>query len=342
MNRSALRQVISFKEHSTTSKAIKSQWQDLKRFCNSRRLLLSVAQNAYEACAPTSETCDNLHESEEPPLLQDPDRARIVCISDSHSRHACLPPLPLGDVLIHAGDLTDSGTESELYSALAWLNAAPHPHKIFIAGNHDVGLANPSICAALLARFPALTYLQDSSTTIAVRDRLLSIYGSPRTPSRGPHGVFHYGPWEDPRWDASIPPYTDVLVTHGPPAFHLTTYPGGSGEGAGCPALLRALWDARPRPRLHLFGHVHRGRGVRAVRWCAAQAVYEAVCADERGWAAALWLVGVAVRAAMRARPHGDAAGDAASTTMLVNAACKWRDRPRGAIVVDVPLPERP
>ena len=100
-----------------------------------------------------------------------------------------------------------------------------------IATSHSIG--GNGAGAALLARFPALTYLQDSSTTIAIRDRLLSIYGSPRTPSRGPHGVFHYGPWEDPRWDASIPPYTDVLVTHGPPAFHLTTYPGGSGEGVG-------------------------------------------------------------------------------------------------------------
>ena len=52
------------------------------------------------------------------------------------------PPLPPGDILIHAGDLTKRGTEGEVDSALAGLDAAPHAHKIVVAGNHDIALAS--------------------------------------------------------------------------------------------------------------------------------------------------------------------------------------------------------
>lgn len=38
-------------------------------------------------------------------------RTRLVCISDTHN---CTPKLPKGDVLIHAGDLTNQGSYSEV------------------------------------------------------------------------------------------------------------------------------------------------------------------------------------------------------------------------------------
>jgi hypothetical protein len=38
-------------------------------------------------------------------------RTRIVCISDTHN---CQVKLPKGDVLIHAGDLTNQGTHAEV------------------------------------------------------------------------------------------------------------------------------------------------------------------------------------------------------------------------------------
>lgn len=43
-----------------------------------------------------------------PPLTR---RTRFVCISDTHNHHV---KLPKGDVLIHAGDLTDMGGYSEV------------------------------------------------------------------------------------------------------------------------------------------------------------------------------------------------------------------------------------
>jgi Icc-related predicted phosphoesterase len=38
---------------------------------------------------------------------------RIVCISDTHTRHEEVE-MPPGDILVHAGDLTDLGAETDV------------------------------------------------------------------------------------------------------------------------------------------------------------------------------------------------------------------------------------
>ncbi|OSD05038.1 Metallo-dependent phosphatase, partial [Trametes coccinea BRFM310] len=190
---------------------------------------------------------------------------RVVCVADTHNAQDDIP-LPPGDILIHAGDLTTWGTEAELHKALRWLSAAPHPHKVFIAGNHDSALAIPERRDAILAAFPDLIYLEDTSVTITVHGRPLKLFGSPRTPRRG-SGVFQYF-IRSASWP--IPPDTDILVTHGPPKFHLDD------AAFGCNTLLAALWKIRPP--LHVFGHIHDGRGVRQLDWSRKQEAYEASC----------------------------------------------------------------
>jgi hypothetical protein len=54
--------------------------------------------------------------------------ARFVLISDTHGKTF---PVPDGDVLLHSGDLTRSGTLSDLRHMMAWLCALPHPIKMF-------------------------------------------------------------------------------------------------------------------------------------------------------------------------------------------------------------------
>ena len=62
-------------------------------------------------------------------------KVRIVCISDTHN---ATPgegyTLPKGDILIHAGDLTNQGSYSELAKAVGWLEAADFAVKIVVAG----------------------------------------------------------------------------------------------------------------------------------------------------------------------------------------------------------------
>lgn len=66
-------------------------------------------------------------------------RARLVCISDTHSRYSF--GLPDGDILLHAGDFSRTGTRKELEELLHWLKTLSNFRlKIIIAGNHDTTL----------------------------------------------------------------------------------------------------------------------------------------------------------------------------------------------------------
>jgi hypothetical protein len=58
-------------------------------------------------------------------------KTRIVCISDTHNQ---TPKLPRGDVLIHAGDLTNQGSYTELKKTMEWLEKQDFEAKIVIAG----------------------------------------------------------------------------------------------------------------------------------------------------------------------------------------------------------------
>lgn len=64
-------------------------------------------------------------------------KTRIVCVSDTHNAsptHGAFK-LPKGDVLIHAGDMTNQGTYAELRKTMEWVQAADFEAKIVVAGN---------------------------------------------------------------------------------------------------------------------------------------------------------------------------------------------------------------
>lgn len=175
---------------------------------------------------------------------------RIVAMADTHNQHHRLA-VPAGDLLIHAGDLTERGTLAELAQVADWLRALPHPHKVVIAGNHDFALQRTPLEARAL--FEGLTFLEDGEATLAG----LRVWGSPWQPWFH-NWAFnaHRGEEIDAKW-RRIPSGIDVLVTHGPPAgFGDRVH---DGEQVGCADLLRHL--ARVKPRLHLFGHIHEDRG---------------------------------------------------------------------------------
>ncbi|WIA23365.1 hypothetical protein OEZ85_000128 [Tetradesmus obliquus] len=65
--------------------------------------------------------------------------ATIVCVSDTHCR-LLQGQLPHGDILLHAGDFSNTGTLAEVQAFLHWLQQQPHRLKVVIAGNHDVSL----------------------------------------------------------------------------------------------------------------------------------------------------------------------------------------------------------
>ncbi|KAL2877586.1 hypothetical protein SGCOL_007112 [Colletotrichum sp. CLE4] len=218
-------------------------------------------------------------------------RTRFVCVSDTHNTTV---KLPKGDVLIHAGDLTNQGSYSELSKAVQWLEKADFETKIVVAGNHDITLdqdfyaqhgshfhnqtlQSPQDCKALLTNSPSITYLAHETATIRLSSpsgphTSFTIFGSPYSPRNGlwafgydapQHGTIGAAASDLPTlWD-DIPPEADVVVTHTPPHTHCDE--SRARRAAGCEALRRALW--RVRPRLAVCGHVHEGRGVERVRW---------------------------------------------------------------------------
>jgi predicted phosphohydrolase len=62
-----------------------------------------------------------------------PGKLRIVCISDTHNDDPSAK-VPDGDILLHAGDMTDDGTLEELETTLSWIRKLPHKKKVIIAG----------------------------------------------------------------------------------------------------------------------------------------------------------------------------------------------------------------
>lgn len=175
---------------------------------------------------------------------------KVIAISDTHGQHESLV-LPLGDILIHAGDCTNRGTRSESLEFMNWFESQPHKHKIFIAGNHDWYFESKEF---RYSEVPAgVHYLNDSMVSIEG----FNIWGSPIQPEffdwafnrkRGAEIKQH--------WDL-IPMETDILVTHGPVSgIHDTTV---HGDKCGCVDLKNAVQHIEPQ--LFICGHIHEAYG---------------------------------------------------------------------------------
>lgn len=187
---------------------------------------------------------------------------RIVCISDTHSLNERIM-VPDGDVLIHAGDLTDAGTLEQILDAYAWLGSQPHQRVIVTAGNHDFGMQHlPQLRDIVAKKFPKIDTLLDSDTML----NGLRVWGSPWQPWFH-DWAFNFLPGRageeeaEERW-AQIPDDTTVLVTHGPPYGMLDKT--ARGQHVGCSALATRV-ATLDKLRLHVFGHIHAGYGTQRV-----------------------------------------------------------------------------
>ncbi len=177
---------------------------------------------------------------------------RLVCLSDTHGLHR-QAEIPDGEFLLHAGDFMRTGTDpAEVEDFDDWLAGLPHPHKIVVAGNHDLLFERDGKRARRLLRHAV--YLENGAAAVGG----LRFWGSPVTPVLG---EFAFRAERCPQlrelW-SRIPERVDVLLTHGPP-FGTLDQQHILGEHYGCRELTRAV--LRAQPRLHVFGHVHGGWG---------------------------------------------------------------------------------
>jgi Icc-related predicted phosphoesterase len=188
---------------------------------------------------------------------------RITFISDTHTKHYQITKdLPGGDLLIHAGDLMNSGYYwEEVYPFLDWFNnLGNYDHKVFIAGNHDRLFEDePEKINGLLTGYKNIEYLRDKWLAVGDDERMVKIYGSPWQPEfyNWAFNLPRNGVALEEKW-FNIPNSTEILVTHGPPWGHCDVTPYGN-LNVGC-ELLRVRVDEL-KPKIHVFGHVHSGYG---------------------------------------------------------------------------------
>lgn len=187
---------------------------------------------------------------------------RITFISDTHTKHRQLK-LPGGDLLIHAGDLMNSGySQYEVEDFCKWFESQNYDNCVFIAGNHDRLFENePELVKEIVDGY-GVDYLQDSELVIGEEwETQVKIWGSPWQPE------FYNWAFNLPRcgdqlkdvWDR-IPKDTEILITHGPPQGHLDiSGPPYNQPDLGC-ELLRVKVDQQP-PKIHVFGHIHGSWG---------------------------------------------------------------------------------
>jgi hypothetical protein len=286
-------------------------------------------------------------------------KLRIVCISDTHNASPgsgyTLPP---GDILIHAGDLTNNGQPSEICKALSWLREVNYEHKIVIAGNHDIALDENSPnqpddegatqLRRMMREDDKITYLEHESKIITVKRTQIKVFGSPFSPassssSASKQWAFQYPPSQAQELWSSIPSDTTILLTHTPPAGHLDN--SAHWTQGGCPALSKALFQAKPR--LHVCGHCHEGRGAQVVSWSdeaeAEHGVAEWI--DPGSGNKKQSLFDLTGKKSRRADPHAAADTGTAKQTAIVNASIMAKSYGQGAkafnkpIVVDIELP---
>lgn len=179
---------------------------------------------------------------------------RIVCVSDTHGMHNRID-MPIGDILIHCGDVGPGRTSVNYIQQLnEWFGAMKgyYKHILFTPGNHDFPFQTDFGFAKSLV--PNCTLLFDEEIVIDG----VKFYGSPWQP------WFHNwafnverGPKIAEKWNR-IPDDVDVLFTHGPPAGYCDMVVDG--EHVGCVDLLKRI--LKIKPKYHIFGHIHEAYGV--------------------------------------------------------------------------------
>lgn len=182
---------------------------------------------------------------------------KFVCISDTHGLFP--KNLPEGDFLIHSGDWSTMGSQSDSIKFLNYLESIRHKYTdiVVVPGNHEKWVEENINLAKEEFKSRNIKLLIDESKTIEG----LRFYGTPWVPV--------YKQWSFMKSDQdrkiymeAIPEDTEVLITHAPPYGHLDMVKTeDTVVNVGCNHLLRAL--NRSEIKLHVFGHVHESAGVK-------------------------------------------------------------------------------
>lgn len=180
----------------------------------------------------------------------------FALISDTHN--IWKEDVPEAEFLLHAGDFTERGKESEIIQAMNWFASLPHEHKVATPGNHDFLFERAEDLARQLTPAGIEMLIGQAKTIGGVK-----FYGAPYTPTFY-NWAFNCEAEQLERHWAHVPEDTDVLISHGPPFGHLDVTARDKNH-VGDRALMRAI--ERVKPRLVVCGHIHEGAGQSEIDW---------------------------------------------------------------------------
>jgi len=239
---------------------------------------LARPNSGIRKCSPSTKTSGKthvvLHVVGDAPPPAEVGAVRFVAISDTHSQHTQLQLLPDGDVLIHCGDFSNTGTLDECNDFCDFMRDLPFKHKLLVPGNHDLtcdeewyrnnwqqwhDTFQPPEEAMNMLDAAGVFVLNGESRNVCG----ISVFGSaaqPRLPKGRPQMAFgrSRGMELKKEW-AKIPTEgLDLLLTHSPPDG-IMDMSGYGDKSIGCEELKKAV--SKAKPAVHVFGHVHGGYG---------------------------------------------------------------------------------
>jgi hypothetical protein len=177
------------------------------------------------------------------------ERIRVVVLSDTHNMHSKLD-IPEGDILIHCGDFTHKNDwktakyPSSLTLFNEFLGTLPHPIKLVVAGNHEIGFNNWKY-TEIQELLSNCIYLSD--TGVKIHD--LFFWGTPWTTSSNMAFSCRSRDIHE-KWE-KIPSETDILISHLPPKGILDLGRSGDPDFANCSICLQN------HPNFHHWDQIH-------------------------------------------------------------------------------------
>lgn len=180
---------------------------------------------------------------------------KLCIISDTHMKHKFVDLKTCeADVIVHCGDITGNGGSGAITMFLDWFAGLDQfKHKIFIAGNHDWLFEKNNVLARELVPDNVI-YLEDEEVIIDG----IKFYGTPVQKIFCNWAFNRHESRLAQHW-MMIPDDVDVLITHSPP-YGIRDYVSDGCQGS--PSLYKEVVE-RIRPKIHAFGHIHEGYGIK-------------------------------------------------------------------------------
>jgi Icc-related predicted phosphoesterase len=191
----------------------------------------------------------------------------LTIISDTHGLHKTLDFPHSGEVLLHCGDICNSGSMREVYQFINWIgNNMNYDKIIFTLGNHDRSMQieeqRKQINAYIVTEFGTkMVMLLDQQYIY----KGIKFYGTPWT-STFMNWAFMENDDESGlgKRFKRIPYDVDILISHSPPKGILDYVERRNGaiDHLGSQMLTNELTSGRfTNLKYHCFGHIHYSNG---------------------------------------------------------------------------------